>query len=132
MKFTLDTNVLVRLALSDDLEQQRRASTLLEEAEFVAIGVLALCEMAWVLGRTFGMSRDAIGAAIRRLLGIRNVSINRPAVAAGLALLDAGGDFADGAIEFEGRGLGGEVFASFDQQAVKLLKRADIKTLLLR
>jgi predicted nucleic-acid-binding protein len=45
-----------------------------------------------------------------------------PAVEAGLAVLDQGGDFADGAIAFEGHWLGGEEFVSFDKQAVKLLK----------
>lgn len=48
--------------------------------------------------------------------------MDRPAVEAGLALLEAGGDFADGAIAFEGHWLGREVFVSFDKQAVSLLK----------
>ena len=45
-----------------------------------------------------------------------------PAVLAGLALLDAGGDFADGVIAFEGELLGGAEFVSFDRQAVGLLR----------
>lgn len=36
-------------------------------------------------------------------------------------VLEAGGDFADGVIAFEGHWLGGEAFVSFDQQAVALL-----------
>lgn len=36
-------------------------------------------------------------------------------------MLAAGGDFADGVIAFEGRRLGGEVFASFDCEAVELV-----------
>jgi hypothetical protein len=51
-------------------------------------------------------------------------------VDAGLAVLDAGGDFADGLIAFadgliafEGRWLGGETFVSFDQNAVALLEK---------
>jgi predicted nucleic-acid-binding protein len=51
-----------------------------------------------------------------------NVVVNRPAAEAGLAQLEAGGDFADGAIAFEGSWLGAEMFVSFDKQAVKLLK----------
>ena len=38
-----------------------------------------------------------------------------------LTVLDAGGDFADGVIAFDGRWLGGETFISFDEKAVKLL-----------
>ena len=51
----------------------------------------------------------------------RNVVLNRPAVEAGLSVLDAGGDFADGVTAYEGAWLGAETFVSFDQQAVKLL-----------
>jgi hypothetical protein len=48
-----------------------------------------------------------------------------------LVLLDAGGDFADGVIAFEGRRLGGEVFASFDRNAVRLVAAAGGETRLL-
>jgi predicted nucleic-acid-binding protein len=36
-------------------------------------------------------------------------------------MLQAGGDFADGAIAYEGAWLGGETFVSFDKGAVALL-----------
>jgi predicted nucleic-acid-binding protein len=55
-------------------------------------------------------------------MNTRNVTLNRPAVEAGLAMMDAGGDFADGVIAYEGAWLGGETFLSFDKQAVKLLQ----------
>jgi predicted nucleic-acid-binding protein len=42
-------------------------------------------------------------------------------VDAGLISLDAGGDFADGVIAYEGKWLGGETFVSFDKEAVKLV-----------
>lgn len=48
--------------------------------------------------------------------------MNRPAVEAGLLMLEAGGDFTDGVIAYEGEWLGGEIFISFDKQAVTLLK----------
>jgi predicted nucleic-acid-binding protein len=47
--------------------------------------------------------------------------VNRPAVDAGMAIFNAGGDFADGLIAFEGSWLGGETFASFDKKAVSLI-----------
>lgn len=37
-------------------------------------------------------------------------------------MLDAGGDFADGVIAFEGRQMGGETFVTFDRRAAKLLE----------
>ena len=49
------------------------------------------------------------------------VRVDRPLVDAGLAVLEAGGDFADGVIAFEGRRLGGTVFVSFDRTAIELI-----------
>ena len=42
---------------------------------------------------------------------------------AGLAVLNEGGDFADGLIAYEGTWLGGETFVSFDKKAVSLIAR---------
>ena len=38
-----------------------------------------------------------------------------------MSLLEAGGDFADGVIAYEGNWLGAETFVSFDKKAVALL-----------
>ena len=51
----------------------------------------------------------------------RNVVVNRPAVAAGLSVFEAGGDFADGVIAYDGEWRGGETFVSFDKKAVSLI-----------
>ena len=75
----------------------------------------------WVLRRVYGFEPSDIAAAIEALLSAANVVVNRPASEAGLAMLEAGGDFADGVIAFEGRWLGGEEFVSFDKKAVALL-----------
>ena len=121
MKITADTNVLVRLFMADDVAQSRVAVAAMESASLVAISVHALCELCWVLARHYGVARGDIAVAIRGLVDARNVSVNRAAVDAGLMVLDAGGDFADGVIAFEGVWLGGERFVSFDKKAVKLL-----------
>jgi predicted nucleic-acid-binding protein len=74
-----------------------------------------------VLRRVYRFDDGAITTAIRALLNTRNVVMNRPAVEAGLALLGASGDFADGVMAHEGARLGGETFVSFDRKAVSLL-----------
>src|SRR5438067_187061 len=74
---------------------------------------------------------DKIAVAIRRLIGSANVVVNRPAAEAGLALLEAGGDFADGVIAYEGSWLGAETFVSFDRKAVKLVAAQGTSTRLL-
>ena len=122
MKIAVDTNVLVRAAVRDDAGQADAASELMARAEIVAIAVACLCEFVWVLRRVYRFPSSDMAKAIRALLASQNVETNRPAVDAGLAMLDAGGDFADGAIAYEGQWLGGETFVSFDKNAVEMLK----------
>jgi predicted nucleic-acid-binding protein len=131
VKVTPDTNVLVRLIAGDDPAQQIKAIEMLEAAESVAVSVHALCELAWVLDRVYGFDHADVSTAIRRILDMHNVAADRPTVEAGLTILDAGGDFADGVIAFDGRWLGGETFVSFDKKAVKLHKKQGTAALLL-
>ena len=121
MKITVDTNILVRAVVRDDEKQAEAAATLLKEAEVIAVSLPCLCEFVWVLRRVYSFGRDDISAAIEALLDAGNVAANRPAVDAGLAILKAGGDFADGLIAYEGNWLGGETFVSFDKKAVSLI-----------
>lgn len=122
MKVAADTNVLVRAIVADDPVQARLAQAELAHASLVAIATPALCELVWVLDRGYAIARADIADALRRLIASTNVVINRPAVEAGLALLESGGDFADGVIAFEGRWLGGDIFLSFDKQATGLVE----------
>jgi len=121
MKITLDTNVLVRAAVQDDPKQADAATRLMSRAKLLAIALPSLCEFAWVLRSVYSLRPSDIAKAIRLLLAAENVEVNRPAVEAGLAMLDAGGDFADGVIAYEGQWLGAETFVSFDAKAVKML-----------
>lgn len=122
MKVTADTNVLIRAAVQDDLPQARRAAKILADADLVAVPVPVLCEFVWVLRRGYKKSAADVSDAIRRLMRSANVVMNRTAVEAGLSALDAGGDFADGVIAYEGEWLGAEEFVSFDSKAVSLLQ----------
>ena len=121
MKITADTNILVRAVIRDDEAQADAARALLREAEIVAVPLPCLFEFVWVLRRLYRVGPADIAAAIEALLDAGNVVVNRPAAEAGLAVLKAGGDFADGAIAHEGAWLGGEIFVSFDKAAVAVL-----------
>lgn len=121
MKITADTDVLLRALVADDAKQSQIAVDVLDSADMVAISMQSLCELSWVLQRQYEVSRTDIASAIRQLLDTRNVVANRPAIEAGLEILEAGGDFADGVIAYDGRWLGGETFVSFDKKAVQLL-----------
>ena len=121
MKIAVDTNILVRAITGDDERQSKIAQAELSQAELAVLPVSAVCELVWVLTRGYGIRPTEIAEAIRRLINSANVVVNRPAVEAGLTHLDAGGDFADGIIAYEGRWLGADTFVSFDRQAVKLM-----------
>ena len=122
MRITADTNILVRATTEDDARQARLAQSLLTGADMVAISTQALCELVWVLSRAFKVPAQAIALGIRDLIGIDKMVVDRPAAEAGLAMLEAGGDFADGVIAHEGRRLGAEEFVSFDREAIALLR----------
>ena len=122
MKVTADSNVLIRAAVQDDLHQARRAAKILAEADLIALPLPVLCEFVWVLRRGYKKSAADVSHAIRLLMKSATVAMNRPAVEAGLSALDAGGDFADGVIAYEGEWMGAEEFVSFDSKAVSLLQ----------
>ena len=132
MKITADTNVLVRAAVQDEPHQARQAAKVLQEADLVAVPIPVFCEFVWVLRRGYKKSASEVSDAIRRLMKSAHVAMNRPAVEAGLSALDAGGDFADGAIAYEGNWLGAEEFVSFDSKAVSMLKSQGSRARLLQ
>ncbi len=121
MRITADTNVLVRACTEDDPEQSKAAQAVLNKAEIVAVTLTTLCELVWVL-RNYKVPPTDVATTIRGLINGANVVANRPAVEAGLAMLDAGGDFADGVVGYEGSWLGADTFVSFDKKAVKLME----------
>src|SRR6267154_4515773 len=121
MKIAVDTNVLVRAAVRDDVQQTDAATKLMARAKMVAIAVPSVCEFVWGLRSVYRFQSSGIAKAMRTLLAAENVETNRPAIDAGLAVLDAGGDFADGVIAYEGRWLGAETFVSFDKKAVEMI-----------
>lgn len=124
MRITADTNMLVRAVTEDHPVQTRLAQRMLADAEIVALTLPALCEFCWVLDRVYGFDNRSIAKAIRGLIAADNVAVDDQASEAGLLLLEAGGDFADGVIAHSGRWLGAETFVSFDRKAVRLLQQS--------
>lgn len=128
MKIIADTNILLRVFINDDPAQAQAARMSLMEADAVVIGRHAMCELAWVLRHSYKFSMNQIADLIRELQDKENVVTDRAAVEAGLAAMDAGADFADGVIAYEGRWLGGETFVSFDKKAVSAIAQQGHET----
>ncbi len=131
MKIIADTNLLVRYFVRDDLAQYEQAKQILEQAERVMVTQLALCELSWVLRSRYGVSRENICATIAMLHDSADVVLDGGAYEAGLAMMAAGADFADGVIDYEGRWLGGDTYASFDKKAVAAVMQRGLTAKLL-
>ncbi len=90
-----------------------------------------LCELVWVLSHRYRFRLRDIAAAIATLSSGDNVIVDNASLAAGLSMLEVGGDFADAVISHQGREAGAEVFVSFDRDAVRLLEATDERARLL-
>ena len=91
----VDTNVLVRLIAADDPGQLALARSLFEH-ESIFIPKTVLLETEWVLRSAYRVAPDVLAAAIRRLLGLSNVTLEGGAtVGRALDWYDSGFDFAD-------------------------------------
>ncbi|WEZ82933.1 type II toxin-antitoxin system VapC family toxin [Rhizobium sp. 32-5/1] len=130
MKVIVDTDILVRMFTRDHPVESPRAEELLRTHDAV-ISNQTLCEMTWVLKKAYKFTAAELKQAVEALSGSETVIVDRGAVENGLTFMNAGGDFADGVIAFEGRRLGGEVFATFDRKAANILKRTHQSVLLL-
>lgn len=121
----------LRASIGDDPLQSPKARAALAAAERVYISTTTFCEFAWVAGKNYKEKRSEVARSIRALIADPRTEVDREAVDAGLAFLDAGGDFADGVIDFEGRRLGGQVFATFDRRAAAIIRAQGRQCLLL-
>jgi predicted nucleic-acid-binding protein len=101
VRIAVDTNVLVRYLTWDDEAQAIEAATAIEGADTIVVPTIVLCELVWVLKRAYRYGGPEIIDILRRLVAIHAVEIERPAAAAGIAMLARGGDFADGIIQHE-------------------------------
>lgn len=91
----VDTNVLVRLLVTDDPAQSKASRKLFSDGE-IFIPDTVLLETEWVLRAAFGLSPADICAAFRRICGLPNVTVSdAPRVAQVIDWHEAGFDFAD-------------------------------------
>jgi predicted nucleic-acid-binding protein len=122
----IDTNVLVRLLVRDDVPQAAAADALVQQAhdrdEQVLVTTPVLCELAWVLQAAYDASRADITAAVRALLddGLFEVADRE---AASQALVDFGttrADFPDCLIAALARRAGARQTMTFDRQMFRV------------
>ena len=113
----LDTNILTRLIAGDDHTQERAVLRLLAEPGSVFfISDVTLAEVAWVLGATYGFSREDLASAIESLVSRTDLAFeDRVRVRRAATHLRAGGDFEDLLILARAQAEGCTALASFDK-----------------
>jgi predicted nucleic-acid-binding protein len=109
----VDTNVLVRYLVEDDVAQTDRAEAVLRSGA-VLVPTTVLLETAWVLRTSYHFDQAAVADGIARLLGLPGVHAEDRAIAGqALAWYGQGLDFAD-ALHLASSARA-EAFATFDR-----------------
>jgi predicted nucleic-acid-binding protein len=121
----IDTTVVVRLVISDDAEQTRRARKLVDQSlsrdEPVLVSLLVLLESEWVLRSRYGFNREALLSIFRALLEARELSFeDEPAFEEALFhWKDSVCGFSDCLITAHNRQIGCRATATFDAKAAR-------------
>jgi predicted nucleic-acid-binding protein len=120
----LDSNVIIRYLVQDDVAQSARATHLIEEelseAQQGFVTLIVLVETGWVLKRLYSVNELEWRQAVRDLLQIRQLAVeSRDLVAGALARLGSKkGDLADALVTESSTRAGCSKVVTFDRQAV--------------
>lgn len=118
-RIAVDTTVLVRYIVWDDPAQAELATALMEGDDDVVVSPIVFCETAWVLRRFYRLSNSEIADAFRSLMGNPRITTDPESHQAGLAMLDDGGDYADGCVLVDAGGRESDWVATFDRKLVR-------------
>lgn len=117
----LDTNVLARYLLKDDLAQFERARQIVEGQERLSVPTTVFLELAWVL-EVSDCGREEIARALRLLVGLPNLLVNpMDSMLYAIMWYEGGMDFADAlhlAMSVHADG-----FVTFDRNLTKTAKK---------
>lgn len=121
----LDTNVLVRYLVNDDSRQAEAARALLltltrEEPGFVGREVAV--ELAWVLERAYGFSRDEVATVFEALVATEELQVEAAddVIRSADGYRRGGSGFSDQMIAAAARRSGASTLYTFDGRAARL------------
>jgi len=120
----LDTNVLVRYIMQDDVKQSPKATKLIDSLTVEAPGFVSLVsvvELWWVLSSSYGLSREQVAEALELLLRSKEIVVDRSdQVLKALRVFKVStADFADCLIERSAASAGCDRTVTFDVRAAK-------------
>ena len=120
----LDTNVLVRYIMQDDLKQSPLATRLIESRSVESRGfvpLVSIVELFWIMSSAYELDRGQLIAALEALLRTKELVVERAEIVwKALRLFQtANVDFADCLIERSAAAAGCERTMTFDRGAAK-------------
>jgi predicted nucleic-acid-binding protein len=123
----LDTNVVVRLLVDDDLEQRERARNFIARTctpdEPGYVNHIVLVETVWILGTAYEFGRTEIAAAIEGIMNVDEFSIEGPDLVRSALRASAGGaDFSDALLGAVNRSAGCMRTVTFDRAAASKIE----------
>lgn len=125
----IDTNVLVRYLLNDDIHQNAIACQYLDNKEIeCVIPMMVFCEIDWLLRKKVKIPRMEIVEFFERLIKKPNIVFDKQALEIGLYFLKKGGDFADGLIAYQTMGYDNATLLTFDKKAQTIAQSLFINT----
>ncbi len=121
----LDTNLIVRLVVNDDVKQAAQVRKWLEKHATALkpayVDHLVLAELSWVLHQGYGYARQDIHQVITRLMDTEGIEVERPELVQ--ASLDAyalgAADFSDYLLASRAQAAGYAPVLTFDKKAAK-------------
>jgi predicted nucleic-acid-binding protein len=118
----IDTNILVRYLVQDEIEQARKATRFIENEctldEPGFINRIVLCELVWVLETAYGYPRESVAIALEKILRTSQFVIEDGAEArASFREYQEGADFADSFIAAVNRRLSCRHTVTLDRKA---------------
>ena len=121
----LDTNVLVRYIMQDDVRQSSLATKLIEGLSVDAPGFITLVsviELTWVLESAFELNRSQIVEVFQRIMSVDVFKVDRVGIVASALRIYANSkaDFADCLIERFSAHAGCAQTMTFDRHAAKI------------
>ena len=122
----LDTNVVVRVLVEDDVEQSDCARSLIDRAladgATLFVPAIVVCETVWVLESAYGFPRATVADAVNWLLAAEQLTVeNRGEAERALAAFaDGEGDMADLLLRERARAHGAQAVATFDRALLQV------------
>lgn len=121
----LDTNLLVRLLTNDDARQAAKVEAWLSDNATprspAYVDHVVLCELAWVLERSYGYGRAHVHQALSALLEHGQLKLESPGLVRQALLLYADGpaDFSDYLLAARTQAAGCSTVLTLDKNAAK-------------